>query len=84
MMESTTISSMYNNSTLVTTLNFLVTFFLAISMIYWEHLQTTYVLECSKEACLTSYFTVILKKIPNYYSEQDFKDYLEEKYGLVH
>lgn len=38
-----------------------------IALIYWNETQKNYIIECSKETPLTSYFTVILKTIPEDY-----------------
>lgn len=52
-------------------------------MLYWPTFQAKYVLECTEIKSLPSYYTVILTNIPNYYSEQDLKAYLQELYGPV-
>lgn len=60
-----------SNSTLVIALNFVVLFVLTISILYWRYIQTDEILSCTKKVCLSSYYTAILSKIPNYYSEHD-------------
>lgn len=60
-------SSLEGPNGLVIAFNFIVLVVLTISVMYWRSIQDDLVMQCTKASLLSSYFTAVLTKIPNYY-----------------
>lgn len=77
MMESTTLSyGGVETIKEVIIISFIMVLSFSLALVYWKYLEKGYVLKCSKLCKMPSYFTVVLKKLPNYYAEDEIKAHL--------
>ena len=52
-------------------------------MVYWKEREPYEVIECSKVKVLPSYYTAILEKLPEGYTEFEMKNFIEDHFGDV-
>ena len=83
-LESTTIS--HSNPGIhrfILPFNFIISLGFTIALVIWTLKEKDMVLECSKYLNIPSYFTVMLKNIPNYYRENEIRKAIEGECGPI-